>query len=208
MNREKVDPLLTTPEPVHVKAQVVQAQVVQAQVVQAQVVVQPGQQFVVVGQQGAPQAQNTLIPYPEETNWHDSECDRCCTCQGDCCLAWFCGCFSLGHIASKLEALGEPYCLKFWHIVIFAIILSIVDMILTSITQSQTRLSGIFLFVVTFQLRRRITTKLNFPGSCCGDCLWSFFCAPCVITQMNGTLWSQPEVQPGCSCDDNFAQVV
>mmetsp|Transcript_10159 Transcript_10159/g.12325 ORF Transcript_10159/g.12325 Transcript_10159/m.12325 type:complete len:181 (+) Transcript_10159:55-597(+) len=171
---------------------VVQAQV---QVVTAQVVVK--------------EEEHSLLPYPDETKWHTSECDRCCTCTGDCWLAWCCSCFSLGHIASKLEALGQPYCLTYWHIVGIAIAFFILDTILqNSIVNFDFSFLRIFLIVVIFQLRGLVRQRLNIPGDCCSDCLWSFFCGPCVITQINGTLWKQPEIQPGCSCEDQFAKIV
>mmetsp|Transcript_10784 Transcript_10784/g.14059 ORF Transcript_10784/g.14059 Transcript_10784/m.14059 type:complete len:191 (+) Transcript_10784:72-644(+) len=190
MSNEKVDGI----QPMYVQAQ-------------AQVVSQPGQQ------QEQPES---LIPYPDETNWHTSECacERCCACQGECWMAWCCSCFSLGHISSKLEALGQPCCLKYSHIVMIGVALTIVDIILSVVmsrpgrpAMRQPRLAGLFFFFVTFQMRRAISRRLKFADNCCFDCLWSFFCTPCVITQMNGTLWKQPD-DLGCSCDDKFAQVV
>jgi hypothetical protein len=59
-----------------------------------------------------------LIPYPGEEKWHHDIFDRCCSCGGDCWLAWCCPCVTLAHIVSKLNALGSNYCLSFNVIII------------------------------------------------------------------------------------------
>mmetsp|Transcript_19858 Transcript_19858/g.23592 ORF Transcript_19858/g.23592 Transcript_19858/m.23592 type:complete len:183 (-) Transcript_19858:81-629(-) len=179
--------------PIHVQATPVKAVVVQAQVV--------GQTVNVVD------ATDSLVAFPGANEWHDGECDRCCNCSGDCGLAWFLPCFSLAHISSKLDALDAPYCLKFWHIATLGILFWIIDMIFYSLN-IQLQTLNIFIFIVVFQLRGIVRQRLAIPGDCCMDCLWSFFCVPCAITQMNGTLWRQPENEPGCSCDDRYAQIV
>jgi Cys-rich protein (TIGR01571 family) len=153
-------------------------------------------------------SQNSLLPYPRENRWHNSEFERCCACGGECCLAWCVPCVGMAHISSKLAALERPYCMKFWHIISVAMVLFVLDIIIEATVGGSSELLRIFIVVVTFQLRGLVRERLNIPGNCCVDCLCACFCTPCVITQMNGTLWRNPEKEPGCSVDDRMAYVV
>ena len=49
---------------------------------------------------------------------------------------------------------------------------------------------------------------LGIPGSQGDDCALSFFCTPCTIIQLVGTLWTNPKEVPGCSMDKAAAYVV
>ena len=60
------------------------------------------QQTVIVVNATAAPGGDGLIPYQGENAWHYGLCDRCCTCTGECCMAWWCPCISVGQIASKV----------------------------------------------------------------------------------------------------------
>jgi hypothetical protein len=62
---------------------------------------------------------------------------------------------------------------------------------------ARSSLAQVFVFVVAFQLRRLVRGRLHIPGTWFEDCLCSWFCLPCVVTQMVGQLWRQPSVEPG-----------
>jgi Cys-rich protein (TIGR01571 family) len=148
------------------------------------------------------------IPYPGENRWHNSEFERCCACSGDCWLAWCCPCVPLAHMSSKLKAIGSPYCLSFSTIIYIACFLSLIDFILSLTTGNDMNMDTIFCAIVCFQIRGKIRERLNIAGNCCTDMLCSICCLPCVLTQINGTLWKSPGEVPGCSMSDNFANVV
>jgi Cys-rich protein (TIGR01571 family) len=67
---------------------------------------------------------------------------------------------------------------------------------------------NLFIIVVAFQCRQLVRERLNIVGNCCEDCMCAFFCTPCTLTQMVGTLWKNPDVQPGCDWNDSSSQVV
>lgn len=142
------------------------------------------------------QPNNLPIPYPDEQKWHHSEFERCFSCKSDCWIAWCCPCIPLAHIASKLSALSTPYCLSFNTILYCGVGLSILDFILT-IFGVTLYPQYIFYIIVCFQLRGLIRKRLNISGDTCHDCLCSCFCLPCILTQINGTFWKNPEQYPG-----------
>jgi Cys-rich protein (TIGR01571 family) len=42
----------------------------------------------------------------------------------------------------------------------------------------------LFCFLVTMRLHSYIRHRYSIPGSCCGDCCWSFWCLQCTICQL------------------------
>lgn len=146
--------------------------------------------------------ENNLPPYHNEGRFRYAECDRCCTCTPDCWLAWLFSCFTLGQISEKLSNTGRSFCLNYNGIVAIFLILLVLDCIFGVAFGSvgtPLRFTGIFLFVVACQLRGLVRQLYSIPGSCCDDCCRSFFCQPCVITQLVGQLWLEPSKTPGCS---------
>lgn len=69
-------------------------------------------------------------------------------------------------------------------------------------------LYGLYLFVCIFIMRYGVRLKYAIPGGGCSDCCASFFCAPCVLTQLQHQLWTRPARDPGCNCGPEFAHVV
>mmetsp|Transcript_24978 Transcript_24978/g.29518 ORF Transcript_24978/g.29518 Transcript_24978/m.29518 type:complete len:185 (+) Transcript_24978:106-660(+) len=157
---------------------------------------------------------SAVLPYPGEHKWHHGIFSRCCSCGGDCWLAWCCPCVSLAQISSKVGAIdGEPYCLSFNMILGIGIFLYCLSLLFGSIYPSMDSFFtpfNIFNFVVCFQLRRIVRIKLKIVPNdgCCVDCLCSYFCLPCVITQMMGTLWLKPHEVPDCTWNDSVATIV
>ena len=119
------------------------------------------------------------------------------TFNGDCVVAWLCGCFPLGQIASKLRTMGTNYCLGYQGIVYGFLLLCILDSIFGSSNNPSTGLSGAFIAVVVFQLRRLVRAHFGISGSCLSDGLASIICGPCAIIQMVHQLWEVPENIPG-----------
>jgi Cys-rich protein (TIGR01571 family) len=113
----------------------------------------------------------------------------------------------LKQIASKMRSVGANYCLDFRSIVLAVCFLFILDVIWGGAMHSSYNIRGLFAFVVLFQLRGIVRRKHNIPGGDCNDCCVSFWCAPCAITQIVGQLWKNPEEVPGCSCNEDAAQL-
>jgi Cys-rich protein (TIGR01571 family) len=163
----------------------------------------------VVSSGGAPgNAADSLIPYPNENKFHHSDCERCCDCGGDCCLAWWCPCVSLAHIASRVTALGTPFCMQFNQILLVGLGLWILDIILWNVGVDAGYTFKIFCIIVAMTLRGAVRQRLNIPGDNCQDFCCAWCCLPCVITQINGSLWKVPKENPGCQFNDNYAQMV
>mmetsp|Transcript_14923 Transcript_14923/g.35170 ORF Transcript_14923/g.35170 Transcript_14923/m.35170 type:complete len:207 (+) Transcript_14923:27-647(+) len=203
MQNEKADPLLHPPGTNQPQVVVGQVTASQPQVVVAQVVSAEQVHVVQIPQEAGPGG--SLLPYPDRPNWHSGEFDKCCTCTGDCWVAWCCSCFTAGQIASKLSKVGNPYCLGYKGIVITFLFFFILDIILESTAGVDLNPQYLFMFVVMMQLRKRVRDTLRIDGDCCSDCVCSFFCPPCVLTQMVHTLWARPNQVPGCDCSEGAA---
>jgi Cys-rich protein (TIGR01571 family) len=169
--------------------------VVQASVVAVPITVSPDGTVPVGGDE-------TLIPYPGENKFHHEPCDRCCEFGGDCCLAWWAPCFSLAHVSAKLKALGDPFFMDFNVIMVIGLIMLVVDVFIGG------GVSHIYSIVLAFLLRSAVRKRLSIEGNVVSDCCCAFWCLPCVVTQINGTLWRTPADKPGCNCGDHFAHIV
>lgn len=183
---------------------IVEATVVNVVEAQLQVV----EDAVVIKEGGG--SEEKRIPYPDEPHWHDEEYARCCKCSGHCWCVWLCPCVFLAHIASKLTAMdrANPYCLNFTTIIIIGVFLTLLDMFL-ALLGVDVNPHYIFYSIVCLQLRQKISAILKFrKADGCKECLFTFFCLPCAMTQMFGTLWGVPEEKPGISWRDNFSQIV
>lgn len=146
-------------------------------------------QVIVINEEESP-----IIPIrPHRNNWHFGLFERCCACGGDCIMAWMCACVPLGQIASKLKQVGNPYCIDYTGVILLALLLLIVD----SIVKGDISFFNIGLFTITAQLRGIVRNRFNINGGVLEDAIFSIFCAPCVITQMVGQLWSDPHSVPG-----------
>mmetsp|Transcript_38148 Transcript_38148/g.85174 ORF Transcript_38148/g.85174 Transcript_38148/m.85174 type:complete len:280 (+) Transcript_38148:57-896(+) len=144
-----------------------------------------------------------LLPYPDKAHWNSDEMEKCCTCTGECWVAWCCPCVTAGQIASKLSKVGSSYfCLGYQGIVGIYILLAILDFILEVAAGVDLNPHYIFMFFVTMQLRKRVRDTLRINGDCCNDCICSCFCGPCVLTQMVHTLWARPAEVPACNLSE------
>jgi Cys-rich protein (TIGR01571 family) len=149
----------------------------------------------------SPQSNGGLLPSPMGV-WRTSICDNCCNCEPESWMAWCCNCFSAGQIAGKLQHLqAEVYCLNFGLIVGVWFVLLVLGIILPSYVSSLFLFLHVWwIFIVCTMLRYSMRKRLSIPGNLCTDCLGSFFCLPCFLTQMTHQLYTSPGVTPGCSC--------
>mmetsp|Transcript_83681 Transcript_83681/g.167602 ORF Transcript_83681/g.167602 Transcript_83681/m.167602 type:complete len:192 (+) Transcript_83681:95-670(+) len=164
----------------------------------------------------------TTLPYlsasPSDAGfyagWHFDLFGQCCRCTGDCCVAWFCPCFALGQVARKLANNGVPTGGWYYrNIVFWGIVWILIDSIIASGDDKAWRKStsgfySLFCVIVMTRLRGSVRARYNIQGSCFADCLLSWWCAPCTLTQMVGQLWIQPEVTPGCDISEGPAFLV
>jgi len=133
---------------------------------------------------------------------------------GDCCVAWFCPCFALGQVARKLANNGVPTGGWYYrNIVFWGIVWILIDSVIASGDDKAWRKStsgfySLFCVIVMTRLRGSVRARYNIQGSCFADCLLSWWCAPCTLTQMVGQLWIQPEVTPGCDISEGPAFLV
>ena len=145
-----------------------------------------------------------LIPPPNPTGgtWRYTLCQRCCSCTGDCVVAWLCPCVPLGQMADKLNTVfgsqNDPV-LNYSVIVTVGVVLWILDAVLSSVLRSDTDFALLWIIIIAFLLRGKIRQLRQIRGSCCEDCLTAFFCTPCSITQMVGEMWHDPNKMPGCN---------
>ena len=96
---------------------------------------------------------------------------------------------------------------NFKFIVYISVALFVVDLVMSS-AGAQTSLTKLFLAIAIWQLRTMLRKRQNIPGGNCEDCLISFFCSPCAVTQMVGQMWARPEQSPGCTFDESPAALV
>lgn len=160
-------------------------------------------QVVIISEEESP-----IIPiHPNRNNWHFSLFERSCLCGGDCFMAWFCACIPLAQIASKLKTVGNPYCLDYKGIIWTSLFVMFVDLLFSS-NGGESSFFSIFIWILTFQLRQIVRTRFNIYGGCIEDVFLSFFCTPCVITQMVGQLWATPSVVPGWDVTESPAFIL
>jgi len=157
--------------------------------------------------QRIPVNQTGLIPYPNEGHWHTELCERACDCGGDCWMAWLCPVFPLAQAQERLKFLGVDK-QGYQEVVLGALILCVLDLVISAMTKSESFSLPIFCGLVLCQLRGLVRAVLGIVGSQCDDCLLSFFCTPCTLIQLVGTLWVQPKQVPGCTFDQQAAYVV
>lgn len=146
---------------------------------------------------------SSLLPYPNEHEWHHSLCERFCACGSDCFLAWCCPCFAMAHISAKLEAMDEVFFSFNFLVFTCCLVLVLLDCI-----SGGNFVLKMFLIFICGLLRNHVRGVLKIPGSNCGDCCISCWCMPCVLTQIMGTLWTLPNKHPGCSFSNDSAYIV
>ena len=126
--------------------------------------------------------------------WKYDVFGRCCSCESDCWMAWCCACFPLAQIAGKLQAaqsnvrsagcLGPAYheTMKvYFFLLILGLILSIFA---GNLVQSPTSFASLYLFIVACQARINTRRYHQIHADNCNDCCCSWWCLPCVITQL------------------------
>lgn len=166
-----------------------------------------------LGQQSVMNADGSPIsllpPAKLQGMWNYGFCDRCCSCDGTCAMAWLCSCIPVAQMAEKMKRVGFPSCGGGFQTVVSTVIMFVIIEIIVYVSLGiDLHMAEIFLFVVLCQLRGIVRNVFQIPGSGCEDCVVSYFCAPCTITQLAGQLWSDPTQNPGCTCDDSPAGVV
>lgn len=175
-------------------------QQVQAQGVQVVVVEQPG---------GEPQG-TTIGPY-EAGRWKFDIFDfgRCFSCKGDCLMAWCCQCFPVAQIAGKLMKRGVPSsqaCGGYYVVLPIFFVAIILDMVFSAMNIPFSYFRVIVACVFLTFLRGALRKQNSIPGSSVEDCLYSWCCSPCTITQMVGQMWKVPDRHPGCEFDDKVCE--
>jgi Cys-rich protein (TIGR01571 family) len=148
-----------------------------------------------------------VIPFRGEGRWHHDIFEKCCDVGGHCFMAWCCSVFPLAQISEKHKFLGVRST-GFQTVLIIACVVSLIDLITHIFTRESTWLLGMFCAILCCQLRGVTRKVLQIKGSEFDDCLLSFFCTPCTIIQITGTLWKQPNDVPGCTIDERAAYVV
>ena len=119
---------------------------------------------------------------------------RCCSCESDCWMAWCCACFPLAQIAGKLQAeesnalsagcLGPAYketLIVYFGLFFLGLMLSIFA---GNLVQNPTSFASFYLFIVACQARKKTRLYHQIHGYDCDDCCSSWWCLPCVITQL------------------------
>ena len=141
--------------------------------------------------------------------WKVDTCGKCCDCGPSCLMAWFCTCFPLGQLASKAKNNGMPIAdwMTFQNVVLATIAVRVLDLILSAVGISL-NLSWWFMGCIIFTLRKVVRRHHNIPGEDCEDCLLSFCCVPCTVTQMVHQMWANPDQAPGCTFDESPAMLV
>ena len=134
--------------------------------------------------------------------WKYDVFGRCCSCESDCWMAWCCACFPLAQIAGKLQAaqsnalsagcLGPAYkeTLILWFGVFFlGLMLTIfaqglIPIFAGDLIQTPSTLTSLYLFIVACQARKKTRRYHQIHADDCNDCCCSWWCLPCVITQL------------------------
>jgi len=165
--------------------------------------------LLMMGLMQLPVSHRELIPYPEEGAWHHELCERCCDCGRDCWMAWLCPIFPLAQIAERFVHFGileknGGYNL----IMVMAAVWIFIDLLLAVAGGGGSCTLLLLCGLICFQMRVVTRATLGIAGSKCDDCLLSFFCNPCTVIQMVGTLWAAPKQVPGCSIGKGPAYAV
>eukprot|EP00616_Rhizochromulina_sp_CCMP1243_P010081 CAMPEP_0118981704 /NCGR_PEP_ID=MMETSP1173-20130426/31136_1 /TAXON_ID=1034831 /ORGANISM="Rhizochromulina marina cf, Strain CCMP1243" /LENGTH=205 /DNA_ID=CAMNT_0006932147 /DNA_START=72 /DNA_END=689 /DNA_ORIENTATION=+ len=179
---------------------------------------------------GAPLVANAVTPYPSyvvqepgavvgdvmppplegsQQEFNYTFCGRCCSCDTGCLMAWFCACFPVAQMLEKLKLAGMPLCMDYRSFLITWVVLLVVGVVLGILVGGGNfDFASLLLMVVLVQIRGSVRLRYGIPGNCCCDCLASFFCTPCTVTQLIGQMWSNPNDNPGCVCDQTPASIV
>lgn len=197
MSYEKND--VQTP-PVVVVGTVVGQPIQQPQVVHA--TINPQVAVVVTGSPQPTSDAPSLLPFPNEHNFHHGVFDRICDCGGEWWLTTCCPCVSLAHISSRLRAIDPAVQVSSFNCILWTgVILFIIDRILNSVGGG-TNLLNLWVFIIACQLRGVTRHVLQMPQDAFGDCCCTFWCSCCAIQQMVGSLFPNPHEKPGCSWVD------
>ena len=134
--------------------------------------------------------------------WKYDVFGRCCSCESDCWMAWCCACFPLAQIAGKLQAeesnalsagcLGPAYketLIVYFGLFFLGLMLTIfaqglIPIFAGDLIQSPSTLTSLYLFIVACQARKKTRRYHQIHADDCNDCCCSWWCLPCVITQL------------------------
>ena len=167
-----------------------------------------------VDPESLPFVQNpAYLPFRGQGKWKHEIMERACDFGGDCGMAYFCPLFPLAQMSERIRlVLGNIFGIKsegdgYRRILITGVVWVLIDILITVLTGSSglVPMLTIFCAMISCQLRGIIRQLHGIPGSKTDDCCLSFFCQPCTIMQMVGTLWANPKQVPGCSFDKSPA---
>jgi len=157
---------------------------------------------------------STLLPQHPQGKFRFDLCERCCTCQADCWMAWCCGCFPVAQMLEKLVVNGTSTCLNYNSFLFVYFPLLLLEIILYSVMDEDNSLRVYMrflwiLFTVGLTLiRQKVREHYNIQGSFCADCCCSCCCTVCVTTQLVGQMWVLPSRTPGCDMSKSPASMV
>lgn len=152
-----------------------------------------------------------LPPARREAEWNFSLFGRCCVMNAACCMAWTLPCVPVAQMFEKTTLVGFSACgedVGYSRFLQLFLMLLVIQLIVFVATGASIPFPFLFLAVAVSQLRGVVRQLYHIPGGGVSDCLVSWCCLPCAVTQLSGQVWTAPDVVPGCDCSSHPAECV